>query len=124
MLASPPVSLIASNFGSVHPGDDAVPKTRMIIASGASCGRLNITLSTVLIGSSVAGGTGGGAAGGAGGTGPVSAVVAGADCWAWFSFGLLLHETSSRATAAAARTPRHADFIGQFLRKEELFCLP
>src|SRR5258705_4087591 len=77
MLASPPVSLIASNFGSVHPGDDAVPKTRMIIASGASCGRLNITLSTVLIGSSVAGGTGGGAAGGAGGTGPGSAGVAG-----------------------------------------------
>src|SRR5882672_1574926 len=124
MLASPPVSLIGDNFGSVHPRDGAVPKTRMIMASGVSDGRLNITLSTVLMGSSVEGGMGGGASGGAAGAGPASAVGAGADCWLWLSDGLLLHATSNRDSAAAARTPRRADFISPIPSQAGLFCPP
>src|SRR5882762_4231545 len=119
MLALPPVSLIGANFGSVHPSDGAVPKTLMIMASGASGGRLNITLSTLPIGSSVEGGRGGGASGGAGGAGPLSAVGAGTDCW--LSDGFLLHATSSRDTAAATRTPRRAAFIGPIPSQAELF---
>src|ERR1700674_1188398 len=121
MLASPPVSFIGANFGSVHPSDGAVPKTRMIMASGASGGLLNITLSTLPIGSSVEGGMGGGASGGAGGAGPLSVVAAGAACWLWLSDGFLLQATSSRDTAAATRTPRRTAFIGPIPSQAELF---
>src|SRR6185436_5554011 len=115
MLVSPLVSAIGSSFGSVHPAVGAVPRTRMIIDSGASCGRLSITLSTEVIGSSVEGGIGGGPAG-AGGGAAVSAVVAGGASCVWLSGALRLQATSSRVSATTT-VPVCANFIGPFLRE-------
>src|SRR6185295_19715628 len=109
MLVSPLVSAIGSSLGSVQPADGAVPKTRMIIDSGASCGLLSITLSTEPIGSSVDGGIGGGPAG-TGGSVAVSTGAAGADCCVWPSGGFRLQATSSR-DSATTKLPVCANFI-------------
>lgn len=69
-------SAIGSSFGKDQPAEAVVPSTRMIIAFGASAGRLSITLSTEFACASVEGGTGAGAAGGGGAGG--SAVATGA----------------------------------------------
>jgi hypothetical protein len=75
MEASLLPSAIGSSLGNDHPADAVVPSTRMIIASGASDGRLSMTLSTVFACVSVDGGMGAGAAGGGAGG---SAVATGA----------------------------------------------
>jgi len=69
-------SVIGSSFGNDQPADAVVPRTRTIIAFGASAGRLSMTLSIEFACTSVDGGMGAGAAGGGGAGG--SAVATGA----------------------------------------------
>ena len=115
-------SAIGSSFGNDQPADAVVPRTRMIIAFGASAGRLSITLSTEFTCTSVDGGIGAGAAGG-GGTGgsAVATGAAGGASGALFSAVSWLHPAIAKAKTKTAALRARAKFITP-IPEDEFLC--